>query len=64
MPLGTVCGLLLLPVEPSRYKPRAADVACKLKTNKDGLSLSRLLEDELKYLGKSVGPQTALLSSN
>lgn len=62
MPLGTVYGLLLFPIKPSYYKLPTVDVACKLKTNKGGLSLSRLPKDELKYLGKSVGPQTALLS--
>lgn len=64
MPLGTVCGLLLLPIRLSHYKIPAVSVACKFKTKKAGLSLSRLLKDELKYVGKLVGPQIALLSLN
>lgn len=73
MPLGTVCDILLLLIKAPLYKLPTANIARKLTTSKDGLSLSRLLKDEFQYLaapwqvarpGELVHPQMALLSQD
>lgn len=73
MPLGTVCDILLLLIKAPLYELPTINIACKLTSSKDGLSLSRLLKYEFRYLatpwqvavpGKLVNPQMALLSQD